>query len=305
MSPIAARSLSAKSRAWSATINGLELAGVYWPEPESSASEPVGEPRTPVLALHGWLDNAASMQPLLQLMKNLRRGEALALDLPGHGYSEHAPRHAHAPFLDYIDHTLGVLEHLAWPTVDLLGHSMGGAIACLFAAAFPERVRRMVLLDSAGPLSAPEANFSADLKKALLARRALKSKAMPSYPVLEAAINARTGTLGISRRAATPIVKRGTKLVKGSYQWRSDQRLTLPSLSRLSEPQVLQALTSLQAPTLMLLAEPRSAFLDNETVEARLKLWPKLTRLSVPHANHHFHLDITQQIASKINQFLS
>mgnify|MGYP006388282055 CR=1 FL=1 len=57
-------------------VNNLQLAGLSWGEP--------GE--KPLLALHGWLDNAASFIPLLPL---LEKYHVVALDFAGHGGSEH------------------------------------------------------------------------------------------------------------------------------------------------------------------------------------------------------------------------
>ena len=61
---------------------GQELAGLQWP----------GEGE-PVLALHGWLDNAASFQPLAEPLGH----PLVALDFAGHGHSEHRPRHQATP----------------------------------------------------------------------------------------------------------------------------------------------------------------------------------------------------------------
>ena len=48
------------------------------------------------------------------------------------------------------------LDALGLPRVRLVGHSLGGAVASAFAAAEPERVERLVLVDAAGFNLAPE-----------------------------------------------------------------------------------------------------------------------------------------------------
>ena len=73
-------------------------------------------------------------------------------DLPGHG--------SHSTDLDpkdfSLEATLTRVEHAGvWPT-DLIGYSMGGRVALHFAAAYPTKVRRLVL-ESASPGLAAEA----------------------------------------------------------------------------------------------------------------------------------------------------
>ena len=54
----------------------------------------------PVLALHGWLDNAASFATVAPLLaKNLH---IVALDLPGHGHSGHRSADASYPFTEWV-----------------------------------------------------------------------------------------------------------------------------------------------------------------------------------------------------------
>lgn len=263
------------------------------------------DPSQLCVALHGWLDNAASMSALLQALAE-HGPSALALDLPGHGLSFH-PKH-HAPFVDYLDTLLQVLNALGTQPVDLIGHSMGGAIAVLFAAAFPEKIRRLVLIDSLGPLSAPETRFASDLRAGLLARH--NSKRRGRYASFEAGLDARDGALGITRAQALPIVQRGLMSyhdVNGvqHWRWRSDPRLTQPSPIRLSEAQVLQAIGALSMPCLLVLAEPRTDFLDTDIARHRLHTFEAIgARVQSLPGNHHLHVIPDAALIDSVQQFL-
>ncbi len=268
---------------WQTDLGAYQLSGLLSP---NSALE---NQNTPRLALHGWLDNAASMARLLTALNRIRSAPSLALDFPGHGLSSHTASNHHAPFVDYLDAVLTVLDAQNWQQIDLIGHSMGGGVAALFAAAFPEKVRRLVLLDSIGPLSAAPTTFSGDLRKGLIARRSAK-KSIPSYPDPQSALAARVGAFGITELQAAPIVERG--IVQGNdglWRWRSDARLTQPSPTRFSEAQVLNAISEIRAPTLVVLAEPRASFFEGSTVGARLAAFGNAEIINL-HGTHHLHV---------------
>ena len=71
----------------------------------------------PVLALHGWLDNAASFDALAPLLPDLRLA---ALDLPGHGQSEQRPPGMHYHFVDFIPDVVTAADALGWKRFALL-----------------------------------------------------------------------------------------------------------------------------------------------------------------------------------------
>jgi pimeloyl-ACP methyl ester carboxylesterase len=119
-----------------------ELAALQWGDP--------GAP--PLLALHGWLDNAASFAPLAPLLAAHRR--VIALDLPGHGHSAHLPKGVHRyNNLDQVDPILDFADALKLERFDLLGHSLGAGIASLAAAAAPARIGKLLLIEGLGPLA--------------------------------------------------------------------------------------------------------------------------------------------------------
>jgi pimeloyl-ACP methyl ester carboxylesterase len=97
----------------------------------------------PALALHGWLDNAASFDRLAPL---LPEHHLVALDLAGHGRSQHRHPSVVHHFIDWAPEVVAVADQLGWESFELIGHSMGAGISTLVAGTFPDRVRRLVLL---------------------------------------------------------------------------------------------------------------------------------------------------------------
>ena len=145
-----------------------------------------GQPR--VLALHGWLDNAASFLPLAAHLPGI---ELVAVDLPGHGRSAHLPPGADYSFAGALHAVLDIADALAWDRFALLGHSMGAGIASLLAAASPERVTRLVAIEALGALPDEEDNTVPRLRQAIGAGRALGGKRMRMFEELDTPVGAR------------------------------------------------------------------------------------------------------------------
>ena len=101
----------------------------------------------PVLYVHGFTGMKENWLPLIAAMGNDRTH--LAPDLPGWGESarsdtlEYGYAHQAERLAQFIDARIG-------KPVDVVGHSMGGGIAAVLAARYPEKVRRLVLMDAAG-----------------------------------------------------------------------------------------------------------------------------------------------------------
>lgn len=101
----------------------------------------------PVVLLHGWGDSGATWQFLVDHTSDSRSW--LALDLRGFGRTQHAQGGYWFP--DYLADLDALLDHLSpGQPFDIVGHSMGGNIAMLYAGVRPQRVRRLVNLDGFG-----------------------------------------------------------------------------------------------------------------------------------------------------------
>ena len=115
-------------------------------------------PERPLLVmLHGWMDVAASFQFVVDALAEGAGGERciVAPDWRGFGGST-GPATDSYWFPDYLGDLDALLDALPAllgirdQRVDLLGHSMGGNVAMLYAGVRPERLRRLVNLEGFG-----------------------------------------------------------------------------------------------------------------------------------------------------------
>lgn len=270
-------------------LRHLELAAKCWGDPALP----------PLLALHGWLDNAASFDLVAPLLATRRH--VVAVDLAGHGRSDHrAPGHWYA-YVDYLDE-IGDLVAQLGGRVDLLGHSLGATLASVYASLAPACVGRLALVEGLGPLTLEPAEAHAQLRRAFEARAAFEGR-LRVFADLEAAVAARVRAGGLTTEAARLLVTRGTRPVDGGFIWSSDPRLTLPGAQRYSEEQLAPMLAAIEAPTLLVLAEPEAPYLPREQIERRIAQVRDIEVVRMA-GSHHLHMDHPADIAARVAVFL-
>ena len=271
------------------------MALLHWEAREEAAPK--------VLCLHGWLDNAASFIPLAQHLEGL---DLYALDFPGHGHSDHRPPGVRYAFTEYIFDLDAVLDALGWETTSIIGHSMGGGVANMFASVMPERVDRLVLLDGLGPWTIDITKTRKQLRDSLEWVRRPR-RPLRRFESLEAVAKARqSGFLEISLPAARMIAKRAARRVVDEdgthYTWRTDPALRWDSPVFISEEQVMQFLAGIEAPVLSLHAQPwtdqRGPFFGPRQQALKNAVFEDIE------GNHHFHMDEAEKIAPKIQAFI-
>ncbi|MCA9670948.1 MAG: alpha/beta hydrolase [Myxococcales bacterium] len=253
----------------------------------------------PVLALHGWLDNAASFETLAPLLPASLR--VIALDLPGHGLSSHRHASAGVFFLDWVREVFAVADALSLERFSLLGHSMGAGIASLCAGTLPGRVVRMALVEGLGPMSAPADRAPEQLALHITGRK--PSSGRP-YPTIAAAAEVRAAqpNAPLSPRSAELLVSRAMRQEAERWVWRHDRRLRTTSSARLTEEQVLAFLQRIEAPALLIQAKNGWPY-PEDLFAKRVAAVPDLTVIERP-GNHHLHLDTPESVAAEIGAFL-
>jgi pimeloyl-ACP methyl ester carboxylesterase len=260
--------------------------------------------KTPILALHGWLDNLASFESLAKYLPDYR---IIAVDFPGHGHSDHIEEGRTYHFIDGLYLIDDLIEFLELKSVNLLGHSMGGAIATIYAATQPSRVAKLALIEALGPVTSPVSASSSMIGKALSQRRGLKDKRKPIYPNFELALNARAEVSEVEPLLIKPIVERGLLRLadQKGYTWRADSRLRIPSAMRMGEQQLRSIISNITCPSLMI--EAKSGLLVKEEakyIQERKPLVPQLEIHQIP-GSHHPHLETPEEIAKLISRFLA
>jgi pimeloyl-ACP methyl ester carboxylesterase len=253
-----------------------------------------------VLAAHGWLDNAGSFD---LLAPQLAGAHLVALDLAGHGQSGFRSADAAYNIWQDVGDLIDVAGILEWPKFNLLGHSRGAAIAMLLAAAFPERVDKLVMLEGGLPLVGQADEAPGTLKRALVDQRSLRGRAGRVFRDRDTAIAERAeGFSKVSRAAAAILARRSLREVPGGFQWHADQRLKGSSEILLTADQIGAFVAAVRAPVLMILAED-SPFRGWPIYEEMVGRFAAIEVARLP-GSHHFHLEGTEaEIAIRIRRF--
>jgi pimeloyl-ACP methyl ester carboxylesterase len=113
----------------------------------------------PLILVHGFLDLAHSWKPFVAALQQRihRQLWIIAPDCRGHGDSGWVSGGGYYHFPDYVHDLDYVIRSLGVTRFKLIGHSMGGTIAFLYAGTFPTRVSQLVLIEGVGPVGM---NFS-------------------------------------------------------------------------------------------------------------------------------------------------
>ena len=239
-----------------------------------------------VLALHGWLDNAATFSRLAPQLEGVR---VIAVDLAGHGLSDHRGAGADYPMWAYVADVIAIADALSLGKLHLLGHSMGGIVSMMTAATMPDRVASLTLIDGLWPAYGEPDQIVNQLSRAI-AWRSLPSRREPSrFDSVEKAVQVRvlSGFGKISAQAAKIIVSRGLKEENGHWLWRSDRRLMGPTAMRMTMAQSQQLVDAVKVPALLVVA--KGGMLD-KAVELYADSLGHIA-IHTLQGEHHLHLE--------------
>lgn len=269
--------------------------------------------KTPLVMVHGWMDVAASFQFVIDAMKDDHW--IIAPDWRGFGLTE-TPNTDHFFFPDYLADLDQLLDHYVGERpINLLGHSMGGHIATLYAGIRPERVNKLINLEGFGmpatrPTQAPSrlAKWMDQLKA--LHRGEIDLKPYPSLEAVAQRLIKTNPRLGEDK--AHWLAQHWAR-ANAQGEWRilghAAHKVINPNLFKTDETQAIYE--RITAPVLCVVADSDSIaqwWKDSYSLDEfkqRIAAVPKLTHAVISDAGHMLHHDQPEVLAHRIEEFLS
>lgn len=250
-----------------------------------------------VVFIHGWLDNAASFFSVMEALHKLApQFHLCAIDLPGHGLSEHKHGSNFYSFHDYIDDVCQMLINLTANKRLIVGHSLGALVASCYSAAFPEKVDGLIQIEGYAPLAEPADKSVERLRNGVISRQRLRKKPERFYHSLAQAIEHRAYINQLPEACIAPVVERGMSIVDGKWVWRHDRKLKSDSLYRMSPEHASAIMSAIECPQRLILGEQGYSNLLKRDSDSAKNVLETFTISG----GHHCHLEHPKVVADLI-----
>ena len=263
-----------------------------------------GDPREHTYVfVHGVRDQGRSWDHFLDelISRGVPIKHAVALDLRGHGDSAWPSTSRGYAHEDFLTDLAGLMKHLDKEPVTIIGHSLGGSMCLLYAGTFPEKVKRMVLLESLGPFARSDEEVPNIMAERLKGRDYIE---IPfPHETLEAAAKAIQKTFPlIPDKAALHMARHGTHSKGGRYRWKHDPILRYRTTTAMSEKQIEAFIRRLACPILFVYGT-ESDFMKSVRGH-RVQLFPNATIVPIEGAGHHIPHEKPVELAEVVVPFL-
>jgi pimeloyl-ACP methyl ester carboxylesterase/NAD(P)-dependent dehydrogenase (short-subunit alcohol dehydrogenase family)/aryl carrier-like protein len=250
-------------------------------------------PGPAVLCVHGHREQGLVFEPVAaHLLREGRR--VVAPDLRGHGLSPHLGGEGGYPLAALLKDLAALVEEMDQAPV-LVGHSLGGMLALMLAAARPNLLRGLCLIDV--PLQPPRTPSPTKQVEMILSAEAPEHR--PLRDAGEAASRLCAAADDLPPELALSLATRLTEPSNGHFRWRWDPRLLLPldGLALFGDP--VELLTRVRSSGLPAGAVygTRSPLTREEDVERLRAASFAVVRVD---AGHHPHLSVPDRVAAAI-----
>ena len=261
----------------------------------------------PLILVHGYLDLADSWRAFVAALEtgqpNLR---VIAPDCRGHGDSGWIGAGGYYHFPDYVFDLDCVVRAHSLDSFTLIGHSMGGTISLLYAGTFPERVKKLVLIEGIGPVGMTFSDAPLNMEKWITELHERGRRHFREYTSLAAGgSQLRQTNPRLSENKALEIARAAMKQNdRGKWIWKFDplHRTTAPQ--PFYTAQALEFLRRIQCPVLLIDGE-QSRQTRRTDKQERYEAIANHQRITINGAGHMVHQDNPDQLADVVRDFIS
>ncbi len=273
------------------TANGLAHHVIRW-----------GDRPVDVVFCHGFLDVGWSFDAVARELVTAGHGVA-SFDWRGHGQTEWVGAGGYYHFPDYVLDLEELLPQLSSGPVHLVGHSMGGSVCAMFAAARPEKLRTLTLIEGIGPPEVEPRDPTTRLRAWLDGVAEVRSKTpRPMQDERAVLKRMRAQNPELTDELGLFLASKSTTAVDGGVRW------TFDPLHKTWSPRPFQAdsfgklLETISAPTLIIAGERGFRLQDEQERMAKIE---GHRFVEIPDVGHMIHWFEPQALASELVSFFA
>jgi pimeloyl-ACP methyl ester carboxylesterase len=266
-----------------------------------------------VLAIHGWMDNANTFDPLIKLLpENL---SILAIDLPGHGLSSRYPPGSIYHNTEDILALRRLVKQQKWDKkLVLMGHSLGSIYSFVYSAIFPDDVEKYIGFDIIKPTNLNVEKFisqtGSDIDNKFLKYIATPDYS-PEYTWEEIVEKQYLGSgKSLTRESAALLLQRGaykSQTKEGHFGFTRDIRQMFSLLASLPFPHIKELASRIKCEVLNVKFKQAPYYEDVKFVTEVLEVIRTNAKRLEYHevkGSHHSHLNTPEHVAPIVAKFL-
>ncbi len=273
---------------------GLSLSYLDW----GNADKP------PLILLHGNMDHAHSWDWVAREL--CEDWHIIVPDLRGHGDSEWSPNGAYLPSY-YLQDIADLIDHLGFESLNIIAHSFGGNCASKYAALYPERVKKLVLVDAMGPSKMAlekwrETGIVTRTREWLEKRQAVSTPPRYFDSIEAAAARLVKNNPLLTQKQAEHLAEHGTRRHEQGYLWKHDPAVSnfTPDDFAIHLSEYWQAIT---APVLSCWGP--KGWTSDPSNDGSAEYFQQIRPLTFANSGHWIHHNETEAFVAAVKTFLS
>ncbi|MGE3538106.1 MAG: alpha/beta fold hydrolase [Candidatus Tectimicrobiota bacterium] len=258
----------------------------------------------PLLLIHGGRDHARTWDWVAQALRTSYH--IIAPDLRGHGDSEWA-RGSQYAMIDYVLDMAQLLEQLQWFPITIIGHSLGGGIACQYTGIYPERVKQLVAIEGLGPQRGRSRQGPAHerMHDWINQMRTYAGRRARHYASLEEAVQRmQEANKRLTAEQAHHLTVHGSyRNEDGTYTWKFDNYVRSQSPYEFNVEEARSIWQRITCPTLLLRGS--ESWATDPSQDGRAQAFRNARCVDVARAGHWVHHDQLEEFLRVVRAFFT